>query len=118
MDNEMKAEIRAEMAKHLEHIAGHMSQMLALWYDRDLPGDFLSDDEYPFDKSLDEALAEVQHAVERIRTVNEFLELEPVTITVGPREYAELTALLEREPQEMPRLRALLAREGLEGYLG
>lgn len=116
--NAIKIARRKEMANHLEEIARHMSAMLTMWYEHDLEGDFLADEEYPFTMSLDEQLAEVNAAVECIREVNDFLELTPVTITVGPREYAELTKLLEREPQELPKLRALLAREGLECYLG
>jgi hypothetical protein len=61
---------RVRLAEHLDRIHQELAAMLALWTERDLPPDVLTEDEYPFQHSLDEMTAEVQAAVEMIRDRN------------------------------------------------
>lgn len=111
MDRAKKLELRNQMRDHLRVIQVRLSHMLELWTSNDLEGDFLSEAEYPFDMSLDDQLSRVQHAIETIDKVNDFIGLEPITLTVSPQQYAALLEELERAPRDLPKLRALMQHD-------
>jgi hypothetical protein len=58
---------RADLAHGLNKVASDLSEVLAYWLENDLPADFLTGDEYPFDASLDEVVSRVQNAVISLR---------------------------------------------------
>lgn len=55
---------RREMAKHLRKIAQDLAAMERYWSDEDLPSDFLSGEEYPFHRSMEDLTSEVGHAAD------------------------------------------------------
>lgn len=77
--DEARAEHRREMGTRMDKVADALLELLNYWQGNDLPGDFLSGEEYPFDTSLDDLQAQVRHAARSIVTV------ETVTFWMGRR---------------------------------
>jgi hypothetical protein len=112
MDNDVKKIHRKELARRLRNARDELYAVNDYWVHEDLPGDFLRDDEWPFDASLDEVIADLEKAIENIEFANDFLGLKPMVMVVSRVEYERLQQELEREPRELPRLRALLEQAG------
>src|SRR5690349_13453479 len=110
MDNKTKAMHRGNLATHLDDVRADLVHMLSYWEAADLPPDLLTNDEFPFDMALEDLIANVQAAVERIRFANDFLEMEPVVMTVSREEYEWLLAKLDEPPRVLPKLKALLEK--------
>jgi hypothetical protein len=73
-DWQVRQEHRKVLVKHLEQVHHHLLQMFGYWMEHDLPSDILAEDEYPFTLSLDDLLAEVQDAIEKVHSRHDIEE--------------------------------------------
>lgn len=101
---------RELVVHHLRRIARELAELEAAWTRKDMHHDTLGENEWPFDKSLEDMVAEVSHCASKIEEINDLLRLEPVTITVDAATYNELVAAINRPPKVNEKLRAALER--------
>jgi len=101
-------DLRGRMATELDGVWKHLNAMLELWFVHDLDSDFLREDEYPFTESLEDLVAHVNDATEKIRERNDWASRRPVTIYVSREEYEQLLRELDEPPKALPKLKKLL----------
>jgi hypothetical protein len=116
MDHETEAArkitIRANMANKIENAANELSEMLSMWIEFDLPGDFLAEREYPFQFDLEEQIASMHAAAALIRDNNEWLRMKPLPpMVVSKAEYERLLDMIDKPAKPLPRLVEMLRQQ-------
>lgn len=99
---------RAAVAHRLRRVARELAELENEWTRLDFHPDTLQPDEWPFDKALEDMVAEVSHCAAKIEEINDLLRLKPVTITLDAATYDWLMAELDRPAKVNPQLKAML----------